>query len=260
MGSFFLKNQQIESVSTETPPSQPDVVNSKENITENKIEDKQIEKLNKKEWFGLISILFFIFIIGSLTGWFAGKFDNANYKEKLRKTLSLLEAEKKQTQNIIKKNEQLHSDFKNKLSELSFEFVNLKNTYQSNLTQKDNEIRLLKTNLSPYIITNTVSNIVTITVTNKIPTELEQFKIDLNNKINNLDTSIKKESEDEEADSEKIEKLNKSKKTISDSIVEIDKFKQKNHLYISNFIQSQIKSLNKKGVKFNYKTNSLENK
>ena len=244
MGSIKFPNKPILE-----PQPEPQTV-MENNVMENKpvTEKKETESLNKKEWFGLLIIAFILISIGAASGWYLSTFDKENYKHKLTQTLSRLEVEKKQTANALKKNMDIQNEFQFKLASLSAEFINLKNTYQSNLLAKDTEIKLIKTNLPTNFVVNTITNIVTNTVTNKIPTQIEKFKNDITKKIESIDVAYKKETESEDIDSDKLDKLEKNKKVLSDLIIEIDKFKEKNNKDVTSFIEGKIKQLNSKGI------------
>ena len=248
MGSIKFLNKPIPEPQPEPQPEHQPVMEN--NVMENKpvTEKKETESLNKKEWFGLVIIAFILISIGAASGWYLSTFDKENYKHKLTQTLSRLEVEKKQTANALKKNMDIQNEFQFKLASLSAEFINLKNTYQSNLLAKDAEIKLIKTNLPTNFVVNTITNIVTNTVTNKIPTPIEKFKIDMTKKVESIDASYKKETESEDIDTDKLEKLEKNKKIVEDIITEIDKFKEKNNKEVNSFIESKIKQLNSKGI------------
>ena len=226
MGSIKFPNKPILE-----PQPEPQTV-MENNVMENKpvTEKKETESLNKKEWFGLLIIAFILISIGAASGWYLSTFDKENYKHKLTQTLSRLEVEKKQTANALKKNMDIQNEFQFKLASLSAEFINLKNTYQSNLLAKDTEIKLIKTNLPTNFVVNTITNIVTNTVTNKIPTQIEKFKTDITKKIESIDVAYKKETESEDIDSDKLDKLEKNNKDVT------------------SFIEGKIKYLNSKGI------------
>lgn len=245
MGSLKFPNKPI-------PEPIPEPQLEIQDVMENKpvTEKKEIDSLNRKEWFALISIAMILVIVGFAIGWYSTRFDNENYKHRLTQALSNLEVEKRQTSNALQKNIQTQNEFSNKFASLSLEFVNLKNTYQSNLLEKDAEIKLVKNNLPTNFVVNTITNIVTNTVTNKIPTVIEKFKMDLSKKIENIEGSIKKESESEDSDTDKIERLQKNKKVIEDVISDVDKFKEKNNKEIKALIELKIKQLNSKGISY----------
>lgn len=246
MGSFINKNVPPPPPEPPKPeePEQPEV-----SVTEQ-------QGLNRKDWFVLVVISLTLFLLGTGSGWYLSSFNNNNFRHKLTQTLSALEAEKKQTSDALKKNTEIQKEFQNKLASLSLEFINLKNTYQSNMLAKDAEIKLVKNNLPTNYVVNTVTNIVTTTVTNKIPSTIDKFKTELVKRTNRIDSVIVKEQESDEPDPDKIKNLEKNKKIISDLIVDVDKFKEKNIKDINSFIESKIKYLTSKGITYN--TNKSE--
>jgi len=243
MGSIKFLNKPILEPQPEPQP-EPQTVMENKPVTEK----KETEYLNKKEWFGLVIIAFILISIGVASGWYLSTFDKENYKHKLTQALSKLEVEKKQTSNALKKNVDIQNEYQSKLASLSSEFINLKNTYQSNLLAKDVEIKLIKTNLPTNFVVNTITNIITNNVTNKIPSQIEKFKIDITKKTESIDIAYKKETESEDVDSDKLDKLEKNKKVLNDLLVEIDKFKEKNNKDVTSFIKGKIKYLNSKGI------------
>jgi hypothetical protein len=245
MGSLILPNTPI-SVPEPQPQPQPEL----QPKTQDVMEKKETDSLNRKEWFALISIAMTLVIMGFVIGWYSTRFYNENYKHRLTQALSNLEVEKRQTTIALQKNMQTQNEFSNKFASLSLEFVNLKNTYQSNLLEKDAEIKLVKNNLPTNFVVNTITNIITNTVTNKIPTVIEKFKMDLSKKIENIEGYINKESESEDSDTDKIERLQKNKKVIENVISDVDKFKEKNNKEIKALIELKIKQLNSKGISY----------
>ncbi len=238
----------IEEVTAPDKPKEPSSVV----IDDPKIKtDKSVassETLNVKEWIGLMSIGTVLIFIGFVFGWFLSSYDGDNYKYKLTQSLSQLEVEKKQTSNALKKNIEIQNEFQGKIASLSSEFINLKNVYESNLLKKDDEIKLIKKNLPTNFVVNTITNIVTNSVTNKIPSQIEKFKIDLMKKVESIDISYKKESEVDDVDIDRMQRLEKNKAIINGVILDVDKFKDKNYKEVNVFIESKIKLLNSKGI------------
>ncbi len=247
MGSFINKN------APPAPQAEPPKVEET-----NQTETSTIERssLSKKDWFVLVIISLLLFSIGSASGWYLSSFNSDNFRHKLTQTSSALEAEKKQTSNALKKNVEIQKEFQNKLASLSLEFVNLKNTYQSNMLAKDEEMKLIKNNLPTNYVVNTITNIVTTTVTNKIPSTLDKFRNELVKRTNRIDSVIVKEQESEESDIDKIKNLERNKKIITELILDVDKFKEKNTKDINSFIESKIKFLTSKGI--TYTTNKSD--
>ncbi len=241
-------NKIIEEVTAPDKPKEPSSVV----IDDPKIKtDKSVassETLNVKEWIGLMSIGTVLIFIGFVFGWFLSSYDGDNYKYKLTQSLSQLEVEKKQTSNALKKNIEIQNEFQGKIASLSSEFINLKNVYESNLLKKDDEIKLIKKNLPTNFVVNTITNIVTNSVTNKIPSQIEKFKIDLMKKVESIDISYKKESEVDDVDIDRMQRLEKNKAIINGVILDVDKFKDKNYKEVNVFIESKIKLLNSKGI------------
>jgi len=246
MGSLINKNA--------LPPPLPPKVEEPKQTEVPTVEEQP--NLSKKDWFVLVLISMLLFALGTGSGWYLSSFNNNNFKHKFTQTLSALQAEKKQTSDALKKNVEIQKEFQNKLASLSLEFVNLKNTYQSNMLAKDEEIKLIKNNLPTNFIVNTITNIVTTTVTNKIPSTLDKFKNELVRRTNKIDAVIVKEQESEESDIDKINNLERNKKIISELILDVDKFKEKNTKDVNSFIENKIKFLTSKGI--TYTTNKSD--